>query len=88
VDIPQKSEQAIQLLIGLNEIPLEEYQKVLQDRIGPEVLAIFERYCQELFPEETDIQVLSTLVHLMITGYLVAADQQNTVLGPKITLAE
>lgn len=88
MEIPPKGEQAIQFLIGLNQINMDEYQKVLQQRIGPEVLAIFERYCLELFPEETDTEVLSALTHLMITGYLVSANEQGSVLGPKIMLAE
>jgi hypothetical protein len=87
-NIINKGEKAVQFLINLNQIGLEDYQKILQDRVGPEVLAIFERYCMELFPEEKDEEVLSALSHLMITGYLVSANEQNTVMSPLIKLGE
>jgi hypothetical protein len=90
VNTTNKGEQAIQCLIQLNQANLEDYQKLLTERVGPEVLAIFERYCSELFPEESNEEVLSALTHLMITGYLVSANEQQAIgsASPLIKLEE
>jgi len=83
-----KAEQALKLLIDLNEVEIEAYQKILKDRLGPELLAVFESYCRELVPEDQSQEVLGTLVHLMITGYLVSANEQTGVMSPLIKLEE
>lgn len=86
--ISPRAEKAFQLLTELNEIDVGQYQQILKDRLGPEVLAVFESYCREIMPEEENDEVLGTLVHLMITGFLVSANETSSVFGPKIELAE
>ena len=78
--LQNKAEKALKLLIDLNEVDVGEYQNILRDRLGPEVLAVFESYCRELVPEDQGDEVLGTLVHLMITGYLVCANDQQEVM--------
>jgi len=80
VVLQSKAEKALKLLIDLNEVDVGEYQNILRDRMGPEVLAVFESYCRELVPEDQSDEVLGTLVHLMITGYLVCANEQAEVM--------
>jgi hypothetical protein len=43
-----------------------------------------------LFPEESNEEVLSALTHLMITGYLVSANEQQAIgsASPLIKLEE
>ncbi|MFO1463609.1 MAG: hypothetical protein U1F66_07500 [bacterium] len=86
--ISPRAEKAFQLLTELNEIDVGQYQQILKDRLGPEILAVFESYCREIMPEEENDEVLGTLVHLMITGYLVSANEAKDVFGPKIEIAE
>jgi len=81
-----KAENALQLLIDLNEMDAPQYQNILKDRLGGELLAVFESYCRELIPEDERPEVLGTLVHLMITGYLVSANEAQPVTGPLIQL--
>ncbi len=86
--ISPRAEKAFQLLTELNEIDVGQYQQILKDRLGPEVLAVFESYCREIMPEEENDEVLGTLVHLMITGFLVSTNETSSVFGPKIELTE
>jgi len=88
VAISPRAEKAFQLLTELNEIDVGQYQQILKDRLGPEVLAVFESYCREIMPEEENDEVLGTLVHLMITGFLVSTNETSSVFGPKIELTE
>lgn len=81
-----KAETALQLLIDLNEMDAGQYQNILKDRLGPELLAVFESYCRELIPEDERPEVLGTLVHLMITGYLVSANESEAVVGSLIKI--
>ena len=85
---PVRAEKAFQLLTELNEIDVTKYQEILKDRLGPEILAVFESYCREIMPEEENDEVLGTLVHLMITGFLVSANEDKPVFGSGITLTE
>ncbi len=85
---PVRAEKAFQLLTELNEIDVTKYQEILKDRLGPEILAVFESYCREIMPEEENDEVLGTLVHLMITGFLVSANEDKAVFGSGITLTE
>ena len=86
--ISPRAEKAFQLLTELNEVDVGQYQQILKDRLGPEVLAVFESDCREIMPEEENDEVLGTLVHLMITGFLVSANEGEAVFGPKIEIAE
>ncbi|HCU25312.1 MAG TPA: hypothetical protein DF383_09855 [Deltaproteobacteria bacterium] len=88
MNIPARAEKAFQLLTQLNEIDVEKYQEILKNRLGGEVLAVFESYCREIMPEENNEEVLGTLVHLMITGFLVSSNETNEVFGPNIEIAE
>ncbi len=83
---PNRAEKALQLLIDLNEADVGTYQNILKERMGPEVLAVFESYCRELVPEDQSQEVLGTLVHLMITGYLISANEQTAVMSPLIKI--
>ncbi len=83
-----KGEQALKLLIELNELNVQEYQKILNERVGPEVLAVFEGYCRELVPEDQGEEVLGTLLHLMITGYLVSANEEKSLMSKIIQVEE
>lgn len=85
---PVRAEKAFQLLTELNEIDVNKYQEILKDRLGPEILAVFESYCREIMPEEENDEVLGTLVHLMITGFLVSANEGKQVFESKIKLSE
>lgn len=76
-----KGEQALKLLMQLNELDVEGYQAMIQERIDPEVLAIFESYCRQLVPPDESEEVLGTLIHLLITGYLVSANEQKPIGG-------
>ncbi len=79
MDSRTKAEKALQLLIELNEMDAPTYQNVLKDKLGAELLAVFESYCRELVPEDEQPEVLGTLVHLMITGFLVSANEKDPV---------
>lgn len=81
-----KAETALKLLIDLNEMEAEQYQNILKDRLGAELLAVFESYCRELIPEDERPEVLGTLVHLMITGYLTSANEAQPVAAPLIKI--
>ncbi|MFO1520036.1 MAG: hypothetical protein U1F57_10295 [bacterium] len=82
----EKAEKALQLLMSLNEIEEADYATLLQQKIGVELLTIFERYCHELAPEDQD-NLVNTLVHLMITGYLIRANEEESLTGPTIEIA-
>jgi len=88
VAISSKAEKAFQLLTQLNEIDVGQYQQILKDRLGAEILAVFESYCREIMPEDDNEEVLGTLVHLMITGFLVSSNDDKPVFGPNIEIVE
>jgi len=82
-----KAEKGLAMLMTLNEMEEGQYAKFLQEKIGVELLSVFERYCRELVPEDQDNQLISTLVHLMITGYLIRANEEEESQGPTIEIA-
>lgn len=82
-----KSEKALEMLMAMNQIDQENYSKVLRDKVGMELLSIFERYCHELAPDN-DESILNTLVHLMITGYLIRSNEEEAVLKSNIEIAD
>ena len=86
----EKAQKALEMLASMNQIDQENYSKILKDKIGMELLSIFERYCRELVPDENEEAILNTLVHLMITGYLIRSNEEETVaeLKSNIQLAE
>lgn len=74
-----KSELAVQFLMKLNELDVDAYQKVVQERLDPEVLAIFESYCRQLIPPDESEEILGMLIHLLITGYLVSSNERKPI---------
>jgi len=88
VNVPARADKAFRLLTELNEIDVEKYQEILKERLGGEILAVFESYCREIMPEENNDEVLGTLVHLMITGFLVSSNESDAVFAPNIEIAE
>ena len=82
-----KAEKGLAMLMALNEMDEVQYAQLLQQKIGVELLTIFERYCRELVPESEDDQLVSTLVHLLITGYLIRDNEGEEKEGPSIEIA-
>ena len=82
-----KAETGLAMLMALNEMNEAQYAQLLQQKIGVELLTIFERYCRELVPENEDDQLVSTLVHLLITGYLIRDNEEGEKTGPSIEIA-
>ena len=86
----EKAQKALEMLMSMNQIDQENYSKILRDKIGMKLLSIFEKYCRELVPDDNDEAILNTLVHLMITGYLIRSNEEETVVETKsnIQIAE
>ena len=82
-----KADQATEMLLAMNEIDEKNYSQILHERVGVELLSLFERYCRELVPEDEDNNILNTLVHLMITGYLIHSNEEQSLFGPTIETA-
>ncbi len=65
-----KGEQALHYLMSINELDENGYTTIIKNDVGPEILGVFEQYCKGLAPQ-ADPNLLNTLLHLMVTGYLV-----------------
>lgn len=80
-----KGEQALNCLMGLNKLEENGYTSIIKNDVGPEILGVFEQYCKGLAPQ-ADANFLNTLVHLMITGYLVKSNEGGALsaTAPKI----
>lgn len=81
-----KTEKALSILMSLGNVEQTEYTKLLREKIGVELLSIFERYCREMVSEDEEEGVLNTLVHLMITGYLIRANEEEDLIAPSIQM--
>ncbi|MBF0492507.1 MAG: hypothetical protein HQM15_06980 [Deltaproteobacteria bacterium] len=81
------ADKAADFLMGINTLNEEDYTALIQSKIDPELLAVFQEYCLELVPEE-DESVVSTLLHLMIMGYLVKENEKNPLTKSKIELSD
>ncbi len=78
-----KGEQALNFLMSLNQKDESGYASMIKDDIGPELIMVFEKYCKGIAPE-ADVTIVNTLVHLMITGYLVKNNEAGA--APKIII--
>lgn len=75
-----KGKQAIDCIMDLNKLDETGYSGIIKQDVGPEILGVFEQYCKGIAPQ-ADTNVLNTLVHLMITGYLVKASEGASLAG-------
>ena len=75
-----KGEQALNCLVGLNQFDETQYASIIKNDVGPEIIGVFEKYCKGIAPQG-DVNVLNTLVHLMITGYLIKASEAGPLSG-------
>ncbi|MBL7685984.1 MAG: hypothetical protein JNK65_08130 [Deltaproteobacteria bacterium] len=81
----QKATQALQTLMMINEMKEEDYAQVLEQKVGGEMLAIFEGYCRELTGSDQE-DLVNTLVHLMTMGYLIRENEGDTPAPSRIHL--
>ena len=75
-----KGEQALNCLVDLNKLDEAAYGNVIKNDVGAEIINVFEQYCKGIAPQG-DNNVLNTLVHLMITGYLVRVSEGGPLAG-------
>lgn len=75
-----KGESALNCLVDLNKLDEAAYGNIIKNDVGAEVIGVFEEYCKGIAPQG-DNNVLNTLVHLMITGYLVRANETGPLAG-------
>ena len=75
-----KGNQALDCLMGLNKLDEGGSATIIKNDVGAEVIGVFEKYCQGIAPE-AEPNVLNTLVHLMITGYLIRANETGPLSG-------
>jgi len=76
-----KGDQALGCLTNLGKLDEKGYATMIRDDVGPEILMVFEKYCKSIAPD-ADVNVLNTLVHLMITGYLVKSHETGASPAP------
>ncbi len=76
-------DKAASFLMNINDLSEADYATLIEDKIDTELLAVFQEYCLELVPEE-DESTISTLLHLMIMGYLVKDNERNPLPTPTI----
>lgn len=75
-----KGMQALDCLKGLNTLDENGYTTIIKNDVGAEIIGVFEKYCQGIAPD-ADANVSNTLVHLMITGYLIKASEAGSLSG-------
>lgn len=77
-----KGNQALNCLKDLNKLDETGYTTMIKNDVGPEILGVFEKYCLGIAPD-AEKNILNTLVHLMITGYLVKTHEAGPLAGTK-----
>jgi hypothetical protein len=75
-----KGDEALNCLLSLNKLDETQYSDIIKNDVGAEIIGVFEKYCRGIAPQG-DANVLNTLVHLMITGYLIKASEIGPLAG-------
>ncbi len=78
-----KGDQALGCLTELSKLDEAGYGNIIKEDVGPEILMVFEKYCRGIAPD-ADPNVLNTLVHLMITGYIIKSNEAKALGKSKI----
>ncbi len=81
----EKTQKALTILAALSEIEEQDYATLLKEKLGVELLSVFDQYCRELLPSE-DETAIDTLIHLMITGYLIHQNEEKPLLQSNIVM--
>jgi len=76
-----KGEKALECLSGFGKLDEKGYTELIKNDVGAEIIMVFEKYCQGIAPD-AEASVLNTLVHLMITGYLVRTNEGKSIVSP------
>ena len=75
-----KGNEALNCLMSLNKLDETGYSTIIKNDVGAEIIGVFEKYCNGIAPQ-AEPNVLNTLVHLMITGYLIRANEAAPLDG-------
>lgn len=82
----EKTQEALELIIALEDAEEDQFKQLVTGQIGKELLAVFGWYAAAVFPDNPE-EVVHDLVHLMITAYLIRSNEMEPLL-PQMSAQE
>jgi hypothetical protein len=74
-------DKAHEFFTALENVDEQKFADLLQGNVDQSLIPVFAEYAQGIFTE-TDEEILSGLVHLMVMAYLVKTNEVNPIVTP------